>query len=98
MLDPMAPKLKEQLSLRSQGGSHWLTFDLKGDYAYVAPSKNSDDATEVFNVHTHKPVASISSSEGMIEIDFRDGKISGVGDQYGIGRAAPRGSTARRPF
>ncbi|MGA8699706.1 MAG: hypothetical protein WB689_38945, partial [Xanthobacteraceae bacterium] len=49
MLDPMAPKLKEKLSLRSQRGSHWLTFDLKGDYAYVAPNKNSDDGTEIFN-------------------------------------------------
>ena len=41
----MAPKLKEQLSLRSQRGAHRLTFDLKGDYAYVAPNKNSDDGT-----------------------------------------------------
>jgi hypothetical protein len=88
MLDPMAPKLKEQLSLRSQQGSHWLTFDLNGDYAYVAPIKNSDDATEIFNVHTHKSVRSISSSEDMIEIDFTNGKISRVGDQYGIGRVA----------
>jgi WD40 repeat protein len=88
MLDPMAPKLKEQLSLRSQQGSHWLTFDLKGDYAYVAPIKNSDDATEIFNVHTHTSVGSISSSEDMIEIDFTNGKISRVGDQYGIGRVA----------
>jgi hypothetical protein len=88
MLDPMAPKLKEQLSLRSQQGSHWLTFDLNGDYAYVAPTKNSDDATEIFNVHTHTSVGSISSSEDIIEIDFTNGKISRVGDQYGIGRVA----------
>ena len=88
MLDPMAPKLKEQLSLRSQWGSHWLTFDLKGDYAYLAPAKNSDDATEIFNAHTHTSVGLISSSEDMIEIDFTNGKISGVGDQYGIGRVA----------
>jgi hypothetical protein len=88
MLDPMAPKLKEQLSLRSQQASHWLTFDLNGDYAYVAPTKNSDDATEIFNVHTHTSVGSISSSEDMIEIDFTNGKISRVGDQYGIGRVA----------
>lgn len=88
MSDPMAPKLKEQLNLRSQQGSHWLTFDLNGDYAYVAPTKNSDDATEIFNVHTHKSVRSISSSEDMIEIDFTNGKISRVGDQYGIGRVA----------
>ena len=86
MLDPMAPKLKERLSLRSQRGSHWLTFDLKGDYAYVAPNKNSDDGTEIFNTRTHKSVGLIGSSEDMVEIDFTDGKISRAGDQYGIGR------------
>jgi hypothetical protein len=87
MLDPMAPKLKEQLSLRSQRGSHWLTFDLRGDYAYVAPNKNSDDGTEIFNARTHISVGLIGSSEDMIEMDFTNGKISRVGDQYGIGRA-----------
>jgi hypothetical protein len=86
MLDPMAPKLKEQLSLRSQRGAHWLTFDLKGDYAYVAPTKNSDDETEIFNARTHTSVGLIGSSEDMIEIDLMNGKISRVGDQYGIGR------------
>jgi len=65
-----------------------LTFDLKGDYAYVAPNKNSGDGTEIFNVRTHTSVGLIGSSEDMIEIDFADGKISHVGDQYGIGRAA----------
>jgi hypothetical protein len=86
MLDPMAPKLKHRLSLRSQRGSHWLTFDLKGDYAYVAPNKNSDDGTEIFNAHTHVSVGLIDSSEDMVEIDFLEGRISRVGDQYGIGR------------
>jgi len=80
----MAPKLKEQLSLRSQRGSHWLTFDLAGDYAYIAPSKSSDDGTEIFNARTHTSVGLIGSSEEMIEIDFENGRIS---RQYGIGRA-----------
>jgi hypothetical protein len=88
MLDPMAPKLKDRLSLRSQGGAHWLTFDTKGDYAYIAPTKNSDDGTEIFNAHTHTSVGLIGSSEEMIEINFTNGKISRVGDQYGIGRVA----------
>ena len=87
MLDPMSPRLKEQLSLRSQRGTHWLTFDLRGDYAYVAPRKNSDDGTEIFNARTHASVGLIGSSEDMIEIDFADGQISRVGDQYGVGRA-----------
>jgi hypothetical protein len=86
MFDPMAPKLKERLNLRSQRGSHWLTFDLKGDYAYAAPNKNSDDGTEIFDARTHKSVGLIGSSEDTIEIDFTDGTISRIGDQYGIGR------------
>jgi DNA-binding beta-propeller fold protein YncE len=86
MLNPMAPVLKEKLALRSGRGSHWLTFDMKGDYGYVAPIKNSDDGTEIFNVRTHTSVGVIGSSEDMLEIDFSDAKIIQVGDQYGIGR------------
>jgi hypothetical protein len=87
MLDPMVPKLKEQLNLRGKHGGHWLTFDLKGDYAYISPEKNSDDETVIFNARTHKSVGSIGSSEDMLEIDFTDGVISRTSDQYAIGRA-----------
>jgi hypothetical protein len=82
----MAPVLKERLTLRSGRGSHWLTFALRGDYAYVAPVKNSEDGTEIFNTRTRASVGMIRSSEDMLEIDFADGEISQVGDQYGIGR------------
>jgi hypothetical protein len=88
MLDPMVPKLKEQLSLRGKHGGHWLTFDLKGDYAYIAPEKNSEDRTEIFDARTHKSVGSIGASEDMVEIDFTDGVITRTSDQYAIGRAA----------
>lgn len=86
MADPKAPVLKQTLSLASGRGSHWLTFSIKGDYAYVAPEKNSREGTEIFDPHSHSYVGTIGSSEDMLEIDFRDGKISAVGDQYGIGR------------
>jgi hypothetical protein len=86
MRDPMAPVLAERVSMKSRHGAHWLTFDIEGNYAYVAPNKNSDDATEIFDAHTHKSVGMIGSSEDMIEIDFADGKVSRVGDQYGVGR------------
>jgi DNA-binding beta-propeller fold protein YncE len=86
MRSPMAPVVKKTLTLRSGQGSHWLTFDIRGDYAYVAPDKNSADGTEIFDVRTHTSVGVIGSSEDMLEIDFVDGKISQVGDQYGIGR------------
>jgi DNA-binding beta-propeller fold protein YncE len=86
MRNPMAPVLKDRLTLRSGRGSHWLTFDIEGDYSYVAPNKNSADGTEIFDARTHTSVGVIGSSEDMLEIDFANGKISQVGDQYGIGR------------
>jgi hypothetical protein len=86
MDNPMAPVLKQTLTLQSDRGSHWLTFDIKGNYGYVAPNKNSNNGTEIFNARTHTSLGVIGSTEDMIEIDFVDGKISRVGDQYGIGR------------
>jgi hypothetical protein len=80
------PAFKKVLSLTSGRGSHWLTFSIAGDFAYVAPEKNSDDGTEIFDARAHSHVGTIASSEDMLEIDFADGKISAVGDQYGIGR------------
>lgn len=86
MSNPMAPVFKGKLPLRSGHGSHWLTFAIKGDYAYVAPNKDGEDGTEIFDARTHASVGVIGSSEDMLEIDFADGKISAVGDQFGIGR------------
>jgi hypothetical protein len=86
MTQPMAPRFKQRLALRSREGSHWVTFAIKGDYAYVAPNKDSEDGAEIFDVRTHASAGLIGSSEDMLEIDFADGKISRVGDQFGIGR------------
>jgi hypothetical protein len=86
MSDPISPVLKDILTLKSGRGSHWLTFDIKGEYGYISPQKNSGDGTEIFDAHSHSYIATIGSSEDMLEIDFTNGKISGVGDQYGIGR------------
>ena len=84
--NPIAPRFKQTLPLKSGRGSHWLTFDIKGEYGYVAPEKNSEDGTEIFDVRTHSYIGTIAASEDMLEIDFTGGKVSQVGDQYGIGR------------
>lgn len=86
MSNPMKPVLKQRINLMSGQGSHWLTFDIDGDFGYVAPNKNSEKATEIFDAHTHVSTGTIRSSEDMVEIDFTDGKVSRVGDQYGVGR------------
>jgi hypothetical protein len=82
----MAPVLAERVSMTSRRGSHWLTFDIEGKCAYVAPNKRSNDATEILDAHSHRSLGLIGSSEDMIEVDFVDGKVSRGGDQYGIGR------------
>ena len=82
----MAPVLKQTLTLKSGRGSHWLTFDVKGDHGYVAPGKNSDDGTEIFDPRTQRLARGDRVIEDMLAIEFVDGKISRVGDQYGIGR------------
>ena len=86
MREPMAPVLKDRLTLRSGRGSHWLTFDIKGDFGYVAPNKKSADPTEIFDPRTHASLGTIRASEDMLEVDFANGRIIRVGDQYGIGR------------
>jgi hypothetical protein len=86
MAEPMAPVFKDVLTLKSGHGSHWLTFTIRGDFAYIAPQKNSAEGTEIFDARRHSYVATIGSSEDLLEIDFKDGKVSAVGDQYGIGR------------
>jgi len=86
MRDATAPVLKRKLALKSGHGSHWVTFTIKGDYGYVAPNKHSESETEVFDARTHASVGMIGSSEDLLEIDFAAGKVTQVGDQYGIGR------------
>ena len=59
-------------------------------FSMVNVSQYSDDDTEIFSTRTHTTAGVIGSSEDMLEIDFLNGKISQVGDQYGIGRSPAR--------
>jgi DNA-binding beta-propeller fold protein YncE len=86
--DVMPPKLKESLKVRDEPG--WITFTIKGDYAY--PSTG-----EVIDVTTRKTVATLKDEKGepvqsekVVEIDVSaDGKtIVSAGDQFGVGRVA----------
>lgn len=86
MREPLAPVLRQRLALRGNHGSHWLTFSILGDFAYIAPEKGSDQETEIFDARNHLRVGAIGSSEDLLEVDFADGKVSRVGDQFGIGR------------
>ena len=66
--------------------SHWLTFSIDGRFAYVAGRKGSGDRTDVIDAASYQRVGSIGPSEDLLEVDFRDGSVVAVGNQFGIGR------------
>ena len=64
----------------------WVTFSIDGQYAY--PSSG-----EVIHTKTRKILYMLQdenhntvSSEKMIEIFMKDGKVAKAGDQFGLGR------------
>ncbi len=65
---------------------HWLTFGIDGRFAYVAGRKGSEDVTDVIDVSTYQRVSSLGPSEDLLEVDFADGSLTAVGNQFGIGR------------
>jgi hypothetical protein len=66
--------------------SHWLTFGIDGQFAYVAGRKGSGDVTDVVDAATYERVGSLSPSEDLLEVDFDGDSVAAVGNQFGIGR------------
>jgi DNA-binding beta-propeller fold protein YncE len=66
--------------------SHWLTFSVDGRFAYVAGRKGNGDRTDVIDAASYQRVGSIGPSEDLLEVDFSDGLVVGVGNQFGVGR------------
>ena len=65
---------------------HWITFSIDGRFAYVAGRKGSEDVTDVIDVPTYQRVGNLGPSEDLLEVDFADGSLVAVGNQFGIGR------------
>lgn len=65
------------------GSGHWVTFSIDGRYAYPSGTGYGSD---VFDTRTYSRVGTIGKSEYALEVDWKDGVIVAVGDQYGIGR------------
>ena len=64
----------------------WITFSLDGTYAYPSSGEVIDPKTRkvlyLLQDENHNTV----SSEKMIEIFIKDGKVTHAGDQFGLGR------------
>jgi DNA-binding beta-propeller fold protein YncE len=83
------PRQVASVRLRDQPG--WVTFSLDGTHAWVSTG-------DVVDVATRKGVTTLSDengapvqSEKMVEVQFQDGRVVRVGDQFGIGRVRPSG-------
>ena len=75
---------------------HWITFSINGRFAYVAGRKGSEDVTDVIDVPTYQRVSSLGPSEDLLEVDFADGSLVAVGNQFGIGRITSPAQQALR--
>lgn len=82
---------------------HWITFSLKGDYAYIAArspiltlqtgvcTSPHDFRTTVVNTATREIVGKLANSVGYyVEVDLKGGVVTAVGSQYGVGRVASK--------
>jgi hypothetical protein len=72
----------------SRSGHGWVTFSLDGRYAWC-------HTPDVIDVRSRKIIATLKDENGnavcgskFIEVHFRDGKVTDMGDQFGLGRAA----------
>ena len=81
-VDP--PKQTISIALREQPG--WVTFSLNGQYAYPSTGEVIDAAGKRIVTALADEQGREVHSEKMVEIDFREGKLVAVGDQFGVGR------------
>jgi DNA-binding beta-propeller fold protein YncE len=84
------PKQVARIPIK-KGGHGWVAFSLDGRYAYTS-------SVEIIDVKTRKPVTVFKDEKGKevssskyVEIVFGgDGKVSRVGDRFGLGRVTPK--------
>lgn len=83
-LSGAAPRQIASIAVRDQPG--WITFGIGGEYVY--PSTG-----DVIDARTRKIVATLTDetgtgvqSEKLLEVDFRAGHVTAVGDQFAIGQ------------
>lgn len=80
----MPPKFIKSIKLRGQPG--WVTFSIDGSIGWPSTGQAID-------TRTHEIIASLTDEQGravesekVLEVDFHDGKVVAVGDQFGRGQ------------
>lgn len=80
------PARQTHLVKVTNASPHWITFSINGRFAYVAGRKGAGDPTDVIDTRTYLHVGALGPSEDLLEIDFSNGIVSAVGNQFGVGR------------
>ena len=78
---------RDRLAALSRKGHGWVTFSLDGKYAWC-------HTPDVIDAKTRQVIATLKDEKGepfcsskFIEIQFENGKVVAMGDQFGLGRA-----------
>jgi hypothetical protein len=66
----------------------WVTFTIRGDYAYPSTGEVIDTKTKRIVAHLRDEEGRQVQSEKLLEIDVADGVPVRSGDQFGVGRSA----------
>ena len=78
------PKHVAEVALEYEPG--WITFSLDGRFAYPSTGDVIDPKSRRI-VHVLKDEnGNRAMSEKLLEVDFRDGAVAAMGNQFGIGR------------
>jgi DNA-binding beta-propeller fold protein YncE len=90
----MPPKQLESIKLKDEPG--WVTFTLDGKYAYPSTGDVIDVKSRKIITELKDETGAAVQSEKMIEIHFAGEKPVRNGDQFGLGRVAPRETAASK--
>lgn len=78
------PKQLESIKLADEPG--WVTFSPDGKYAYPSTGQVIDVATRKIVVQLTDETGARVQSEKMLPVTTRDGRLTSVADQFGLGR------------
>jgi len=80
------PPRQTHLVRVTNASPHWITFSIDGRLAYVAGRKGAEEPTDIIDTRTYQRVGALGPSEDLLEIDFGNGFVSAMGNQFGVGR------------
>jgi hypothetical protein len=86
---------KQVASIHMSDCVGWITFSLDGRFGYSSTGEIVDVASRKIVARLRDEAGREVQSEKMLEVDIANGKVVGVGNQFGIGMAVILENTVR---